>query len=162
MGFYAGHGVEVVLFLQPPGTRRLEAVKLTGDENVPRGELTFVVPDLRNIVEVETGKEWGGARVIPASGQVADTQFRNGKRCPKWVGNDRGLMRVVARFIPCNLLWIDNDDVALHWMFPDDDDVGGGSGEFVNRYKRMDVDVLLYGDGPIGENDGSGMELTLA
>ena len=47
-------------------------------------------------------------------------------------------------------------------MFPADDGVGGGSGEFVSRFKRMDVESLIFGDDPVGLDDGSAMELALA
>ncbi|CAN6659742.1 hypothetical protein TRVA0_031S01750 [Trichomonascus vanleenenianus] len=38
-----------MLLLHQPSAERLEAIKLTGDVNIPRGELAFVVDDLTNV-----------------------------------------------------------------------------------------------------------------
>ncbi|KAH6847574.1 hypothetical protein B0I37DRAFT_147637 [Chaetomium sp. MPI-CAGE-AT-0009] len=58
---------------------RLEAVKLTGDVNVPRGEHTFVVDDLgeAGFVREETGDPFTGARVVKSRGHIANTGFQN-------------------------------------------------------------------------------------
>jgi hypothetical protein len=61
---------------------RLEAIKLTGDPNVPRGQCTFVAEDLgeNGLVTVVPGQEkpFGGARIVRSRGHVADDGFRNG------------------------------------------------------------------------------------
>lgn len=61
----------------------LEAVKLTGDPNVPRGECTFVAPDLGDDGFVTTieEEEFAGTRVVWSKGHVAMTGFTNGKFC---------------------------------------------------------------------------------
>lgn len=59
---------------------RLEAIKLTGDPNVPRGEYTFVVDDLGDggLVKVLQDDPFAGARVVKSRGHVANTGFVNG------------------------------------------------------------------------------------
>lgn len=60
---------------------RLEAIKLTGDPNVPRGECTFLAEDLGEQGFVTTVEEepFRGARVVRSKGHVAQTGFVNGK-----------------------------------------------------------------------------------
>lgn len=59
----------------------LEAVKLTGDPNVPRGECTFVANDLGEGGYVTTVEEdpFMGARVVESKGHIARTGFTHGK-----------------------------------------------------------------------------------
>lgn len=59
----------------------LEAVKLTGDPNIPRGECTFVAEDLGDDGYVTTVEEepFAGARVVQSKGHVARTGFTHGK-----------------------------------------------------------------------------------
>jgi Cyclin D1 binding domain len=60
---------------------RLEAIKLTGDLNVPRGEYTFVADDLgeRGFVGVAQEPPFQGIRVVSSKGHVAGTGFHNGE-----------------------------------------------------------------------------------
>lgn len=60
---------------------RLEAIKLTGDPNVPRGEYTFVADDLGpgGYIRVATDGPFAGARVVRSKGHVAGTGFVNGE-----------------------------------------------------------------------------------
>lgn len=59
---------------------RLEAVKLTGDPNIPRGEYSFVADDLgpEGFVGVATDSIFAGARIVKSKGHVAATGFLRG------------------------------------------------------------------------------------
>lgn len=63
---------------------RLEAIKLTGDPNVPRGEYTFVAEDLGEggFVTVVQEPPFAGARVVRSKGHVAHTGFLDGESIP--------------------------------------------------------------------------------
>lgn len=60
---------------------RLEAIKLTGDPNVPRGEYTFVADDLGpdSFVGLASEPPFVGARVVKSKGHVAGTGFVQGE-----------------------------------------------------------------------------------
>jgi hypothetical protein len=59
----------------------LEAIKLTGDTNVPRGEYTFIAPDLgeSGLVGVEEREPLAGSRVVRSKGHIAHDGFINGR-----------------------------------------------------------------------------------
>lgn len=59
----------------------LEAIKLTGDANVPRGEPTFRAKDIgpRGLVRVAEEEPFKGARIVRSKGLVAGRGFRNGE-----------------------------------------------------------------------------------
>lgn len=111
VGDYAGHGCEFILIHQPDDEipfdessvvqrenetldeylvrkreeriyrGRLEAIKLTGDPNVPRGEYTFIADDLGKdgFVRVADESKFEGARIVRSRGHVAERLFKNGK-----------------------------------------------------------------------------------
>jgi len=111
IGDYAGHGCEFLLIHQPDDEvpfdessvvrrddetedefcarkreeriyrGRLEAIKLTGDPNIPRGEYTFVADDIGKdgFVRVADEAKFKGARIVKSRGHVAERQFKNGK-----------------------------------------------------------------------------------
>ena len=59
---------------------RLEAIKLTGDPNVPRGEITFLAKDLSNIVDgPPADPRFQGSRAVHSQGHIADTGFISGE-----------------------------------------------------------------------------------
>lgn len=60
---------------------RIEAVKLTGDPNVPRGEYTFIAPDIgrQGLVRVAHESIFKGARIVRSVGHVAYSGFREGQ-----------------------------------------------------------------------------------
>lgn len=111
VGDYSAHGCEFLLFLQKDitpiahgdenesqimdtqdevehdtkediGQRgSLQAVKLTGDPNVPRGQFSFVAEDIgsRGLISVEMEEPFVGARIVRCRGHVAGLGFRDGK-----------------------------------------------------------------------------------
>lgn len=111
VGDYSGHGCEFLLFHQPDDTEpfdentcaqgdeethddymnrkrderiyrgRLEAIKLTGDPNVPRGEYTFISDDIGpdGFVRVAEEDRFKGARIVRSRGHIAAAMFQNGK-----------------------------------------------------------------------------------
>lgn len=110
VGDYAGHGCEFLLMHQPDDEvpfdesgvvragdetedeylvrkqeariyrGRIEAIKLTGDPNVPRGEYTFIAEDIgpEGLVRVSKEGRFKGARIVKSKGHVAERGFRNG------------------------------------------------------------------------------------
>ncbi len=66
---------------EPVFSGRLEGVKLTGDANVPRGEVTFVVEELGEggVVGVGEHKPFEGVRIVRSRGHIADNGFSAGE-----------------------------------------------------------------------------------
>jgi hypothetical protein len=60
---------------------QLLAIKLTGDPNIPRGEYTFVAPDVGDsgLLRVADEEIFRGARVVRSAGHIAARDFRDGK-----------------------------------------------------------------------------------
>lgn len=73
---------------------RIEAIKLTGDVNIPRGEYSWIANDIGSAGFLREAAEapFEGARVVRSRGHVADRGFQNGSLAPSiehlW---DRGL-----------------------------------------------------------------------
>ena len=59
----------------------IEAIKLTGDPFVPRGEHTFVADDIgaAGFIRVAQEAPFQGARVVKCRGHVAERGFREGE-----------------------------------------------------------------------------------
>jgi hypothetical protein len=60
---------------------RIEAIKLTGDPNIPRGEYTFIAPDIgpNGLIRVATEEMFKGARIVKSVGHIAARGFREGE-----------------------------------------------------------------------------------
>ncbi|KFY06976.1 hypothetical protein V492_07567 [Pseudogymnoascus sp. VKM F-4246] len=111
VGDYSGHGCEFILLNQPDAEEpldestivkqsnesheqyiarkkdaqiyrgRLEAIKLTGDPNIPRGQYTFIAEDIggEGFVRIAKEDQFKGARIVRSKGHYADTNFTTGK-----------------------------------------------------------------------------------
>ena len=60
---------------------RLEAIKLTGDQNVPRGEYSWIAEDIgpQGLIRIAEEAPFRGARIVRSIGHLADDGFRNGE-----------------------------------------------------------------------------------
>ncbi|KAK9454878.1 hypothetical protein V1511DRAFT_501231 [Dipodascopsis uninucleata] len=114
IGDYESHGTEFILFHQSNPTR-LEAIKLTGDPNVPRGEYTFTVDDLSHTERICTDPEFSGARVVSSQGHTAALNFTN------------------STFSTTELFIISDDEVAHYWI-----DLYR-----IKTYRRVNIDALI-------------------
>jgi hypothetical protein len=68
---------------------RIEAIKLTGDMNIPRGEYSFIAPDISDggLVRVADEEIFRGARIVRSAGHLANRGFRDGEcRCQESSG----------------------------------------------------------------------------
>ncbi|KAI5923998.1 F-box domain-containing protein [Camillea tinctor] len=147
VGDYSGHGCEFLLMNQPDNPEeeeqeplarfeneteeqfqarfqnervyrgRLEAIKLTGDPNVARGEYTFVADDLgdQGFVGMAEDPPFQGARVVKSRGHIASTGFIDDK------------------YIKSQLILISHNRLAQYWV------------EFghISFFERVDIDKFL-------------------
>jgi hypothetical protein len=60
----------------------LEVIKIQGDPNVPRGEYSFVFPDISTIHRRCTEVEFDGFTTTLGYGQIAGTFFRDATWIP--------------------------------------------------------------------------------
>ncbi|KAK7423991.1 hypothetical protein QQZ08_008815 [Neonectria magnoliae] len=115
---------------------RLEAIKLTGDPNVPRGEHTFIVDDLgpAGYIGDATDPPFEGVRVVNSRGRVAGTGFVGGES--KYQSKaERRLTRYpgTEKFIESQLFLISHDRLAQYWV----------GFEHISFFERVDIDKLL-------------------
>ncbi|KAJ5132120.1 hypothetical protein N7448_006278 [Penicillium atrosanguineum] len=135
VGDYSAHGCEFLLLFQgdpPPSESEenegeiagdivqkgsLEAVKLTGDPNVPRGEYSFLAEDIgsNGLLSVSDSKPFKGARIVRCKGHLAGLGFRD------------------DTFIDSQLILISTDYLAHYWV-----ELG-----HISYYRRVDIDALL-------------------
>lgn len=106
----------------------IEAIKITGDVNVPRGEHTFIADDIGpdGTIRIAHEPPFRGARVVRSRGHVAARGFRDDE------------------FIPSQLFLISPDLMAQYWL----------PFGHISFYKRIKVDELLR-EGPFGGGSAS-------
>ncbi|KIX93355.1 uncharacterized protein Z520_10998 [Fonsecaea multimorphosa CBS 102226] len=95
----------------------IEAVKLTGDPHVPRGEYTFVADDIGHggLIRIAEEHPFRGARVVRSRGHVASRGFQNDE------------------FIPSHLIMISPNTLAQYWV----------PYGHISFYQRIDIDRLI-------------------
>jgi len=130
VGDYSGHGSEFLLMHQPDDVvpfdeesvlkmdsetteewearkkeartyyGSIEAIKLTGDYNVPRGEFSFIADDLGEDGYVRTAEDsnFKGARIVQSRGRIAERLFIN----DKWIESQ--------------LIMISHNRLAQYWL----------------------------------------------
>ncbi|ORY70286.1 uncharacterized protein BCR38DRAFT_103734 [Pseudomassariella vexata] len=166
VGDYSGHGCEFLLIHQPDNDNetddealvreenetehafnerfrnervyrgRLEAIKLTGDPNVPRGEYTFVADNLANdgIVEIAEHPPFAGARMVKSRGHIASMGFLYGIVPPCMIEFGGNTVDTLAdKFVESRLILISHDCLAQYW-------VGFGH---ISYFERVDIDQFL-------------------
>ena len=70
----------------------LQVIKITGDLNVPRGEYSFVVPNLIDPSRICEEPEFEGVRSVLGSAQIAQVPFNR----PQWIPCE-GLFRFTPK-----------------------------------------------------------------
>lgn len=78
---------------------RLEAIKLTGDINVPRGQHTWIAEDIgpKGLLRIGREQMFDGARIVRSWGRIAGRGFRH------------------DRFIRSQLILVSSDCIAQFW-----------------------------------------------
>ena len=114
---------------------RLEAIKLTGDPNVPRGEFTWIAEDIgpKGFVRVAHEQMFKGARVVRSLGHCAARGFRNGMARASTI-TDSTANSPTDRYIASQLIMVSHDTLAQYW-----EDLG-----HISFYKRVDIDQFTH------------------
>ncbi|KAJ4328436.1 hypothetical protein N0V84_001120 [Fusarium piperis] len=96
---------------------RLEAIKLTGDPNVPRGEPSFIAKDLGpgGFICDATDPQFNGSRIVASKGHISNTGF------------------TTSKYVDSQLILISHDRLAQYWI-----DFG-----HVSCFRRVDIDQFF-------------------
>ena len=107
---------------------------MTGDINIPRGEYTFIAPDLSDKALVRTATEdiFKGARVVRSAGHIAGRGFMEGQ-CNSHAFEFPILMTRVDEYMPSQLILLSHDRLAQYWE---------GFGH-ISFYQRVNLNALM-------------------
>jgi hypothetical protein len=114
---------------------RIEAVKLTGDPNIPRGEYTFIAPDIgpHGLLRIASEDMFKGARIVKSVGHIAARGFRDGEPY------DSTYCRSATHFdadtyMTSQLILISHDRLAQYWE----------TFGHVSFYQRVNIDDFTH------------------
>ncbi|KEF51422.1 uncharacterized protein A1O9_12571 [Exophiala aquamarina CBS 119918] len=95
----------------------IEAIKLTGDPNIPRGEHTFIADDIgpASLIRIADERPFKGARIVKSRGHVAARGFQN----DEW--------------IPSQLIMVNHNLLAQYWL----------PFGHISYYQRIDLEKLI-------------------
>jgi hypothetical protein len=112
---------------------RIEAVKLTGDPNIPRGEYTFIAPDIgpNGLIRVASEDLFKGARIVKSVGHIAARGFRDGKTSTIICASSTH--RYTDDYMASQLILISHDKLAQYWE----------TFGHVSFYQRVNIDELI-------------------
>lgn len=113
---------------------RLEAIKLTGDPNIPRGEYTFIAPDIGpgGLLRVATEDIFKGARIVKSVGHIAARGFRDGMFSIFDYHRNLLLTGGIDNYMTSQLILISHDRLAQYWE----------TFGHVSFYERVDIDAF--------------------
>ncbi|KAI8580772.1 hypothetical protein K450DRAFT_235862 [Umbelopsis ramanniana AG] len=95
--YYGSHGLEYLIIRHDKKNHKLVCHKVTGDLNIPRSEISWLVPDTSQHSRVCIEEEFASALAYDALGHVAYQGFSG------------------ERMIPAELIIVNQDKLALHW-----------------------------------------------
>jgi hypothetical protein len=129
--------------IENPGVREedgvfkgsIEAIKLTGDPNIPRGEHTFIADDIgaAGFIRVAQEPPFQGARVVKCRGHVAQRGFREGECSLEALHRHVANTNFPDEFVPSQLIMVSHNILAQYWL----------AFGHISFYERVDIDQLL-------------------
>lgn len=113
----------------------IEAVKLTGDPNIPRGEHTFIADDIgpNGLIRIAEEYPFCGARVVKSRGHIALRGFQNG-RTILHLRNKAANTTLQDEFISSQLILINHNRMAQYWV----------PFGHISFFERIDIDQLMH------------------